>query len=161
GASKPIKVDVRIIAATNRNLEEEVRHGRFRQDLFYRLSVVRLILPPLRDRIEDIPLLVRHFLKHGAYNRLPDGGSPVKGITREAQEILGGYRWPGNARELLTTSERAVSFADGDTIEARDLPEHIRDAAREHARPVAPPPHSTSPGAAAERVAAGSRPAPV
>jgi len=158
GASKPLKVDVRIIAATNRNLEEEVRHGRFRQDLFYRLSVVRLILPPLRDRAEDIPLLVRHFLKHGAYNRLPDGGPRVKGITREAQEMLGHYRWPGNVRELLNTIERAVSFADGDTIEARDLPEHVRDAAREMPRPSAPAAHSTSPGL--ERVGSSTRPAP-
>jgi len=156
GASKPLKVDVRIIAATNRNLEEEVRHGRFRQDLFYRLSVVRLILPPLRDRPEDIPLLVRHFLKHGAYNRLPDGGARVKGITREAQEMLGHYRWPGNVRELLNTIERAVSFADGDTIEARDLPEHIRDAARDMPRPSAPAAHSTNPG---ERVGSSTRPA--
>jgi DNA-binding NtrC family response regulator len=119
---------VRIIAATNRNLEEEVRLGRFRQDLFYRVSVVRLILPPLRDRLEDIPLLARHFLKNGSYNKLADGTQRVRAIAREAQEMLAAYRWPGNVRELHNTIERAVSFADGDTIEARDLPEHIRDA---------------------------------
>src|SRR5215468_1485526 len=128
GASKPIKIDVRIIAATNRNLEEEVRAGRFRQDLFYRLSVVRLILPPLRERLEDIPLLVKHFLKGQSYNRLPDGSARVKGMSREAMDLLANYRWPGNVRELVNTVERAVSFADGDTIEARDLPEHVRDA---------------------------------
>jgi transcriptional regulator with GAF, ATPase, and Fis domain len=150
GANKPIKVDVRIIAATNRNLEDEVRAGRFRQDLFYRLSVVRLILPPLRDRPEDIPLLVKHFLKGGSYNRLPDGSPRVKGIAREAMELLTHYRWPGNVRELVNTVERAVSFADSDTIEARDLPEHIRDQARQMpirvAPPVAPAPQGTSPG---------------
>jgi len=137
GANKPIKVDVRIIAATNRNLEQEVAAGRFRQDLFYRLSVVRLILPPLRDRAEDIPILVRHFLKGGSYNKNPDGTPRIKGVSREAMEVMQGYRWPGNVRELLNTVERAVSFADSDTIEARDLPEHIRDQAR-HA-PVRPP----------------------
>src|SRR5512138_141076 len=147
GANKPIKVDVRIIAATNRNLEEEVRTGRFRQDLFYRLSVVRLILPPLRDRVEDIPLLVRHFLKTGSYNRSPDGMPRIKAVSREAMEVLTSYRWPGNVRELLNTVERAVSFADSDTVEPRDLPEHIRDASR-HAplRPIAPPAALTAGG---------------
>src|SRR5215470_863601 len=159
GATKSMKVDVRIIAATNRNLEEEVRLGRFRQDLFYRVSVVRLILPPLRDRLEDIPLLVRHFLKNGSYNKLADGTQRVRGITREAQEMLGHYRWPGNVRELLNTIERAVSFADGDTIEARDLPEHVRDAARDMPRPSALAAHSMSPGG--ERVGSSTRPASV
>jgi transcriptional regulator with GAF, ATPase, and Fis domain len=142
GANKPIKVDVRIIAATNRNLEEEVRTGRFRQDLFYRLSVVRLILPPLRDRPEDIPLLVKHFLKNGSYNKLPDGTPRIKSVAREALELMTHYRWPGNVRELLNTVERAVSFSDGDTIEARDLPEHVRDTGRQHTSPrVQAPPH--------------------
>ncbi len=134
GANKSLKVDVRIIAATNRNLEDEVRAGRFRQDLFYRLSVVRLILPPLRDRLEDIPLLLRHFLKSAAYNRTPDGGQRVKSISKEAMEIINAYHWPGNVRELVNTVERAVSFADGEVMEARDLPEHLRDAVA-HAAP--------------------------
>src|SRR5512138_1167252 len=119
GSTKASKVDVRIIAATNRNLEDEVRAGRFRQDLFYRLSVVRVFLPPLRERLEDIPILVKHFLKGQAYNRLPDGGLRVKGMSREAMDMLANYRWPGNVRELVNTIERAVSFADGETIEAR------------------------------------------
>jgi transcriptional regulator with GAF, ATPase, and Fis domain len=123
GANKPIKVDVRIIAATNRNLEDEVRAGRFRQDLFYRLSVVRLILPPLRERAEDIPLLVKHFLKTQSWNK---GG---KTFSRDALEVLQHYAWPGNVRELVNTIERAVSFADGEQIEVRDLPDNISSAA--------------------------------
>jgi transcriptional regulator with GAF, ATPase, and Fis domain len=154
GASKQIKVDVRIIAATNRNLEEEVRHGRFRQDLFYRLSVVRLILPPLRERPEDIPLLIKHFLRNGSYNKSPDGGQRVKNVARDALDLLTSYRWPGNVRELLNAIERAVSFADGDTIEPRDLPEHIRSAGRDGGspRPAAPVAHAT--GSGVERVPA-------
>jgi transcriptional regulator with GAF, ATPase, and Fis domain len=126
GSSKPIKVDVRVIAATNRNLEEEVRSGRFRQDLYYRLSVVRICLPPLRERPEDIPLLVDHFLKSHTFNRLPDGTYKTDGIEQEALDLLAGYRWPGNVRELLNVIERAVSFADGPLIRPRDLPDQIR-----------------------------------
>ncbi len=126
GSSKPIKVDVRVIAATNRNLEEEVRSGRFRQDLFYRLSVVRILLPPLRERPEDIPLLVEHFLKTHTFNRGSDGKQRVEGIEREALDLLAGYRWPGNVRELVNVIERAVSFCEGQTIGVRDLPEQLR-----------------------------------
>jgi DNA-binding NtrC family response regulator len=126
GSNKPIKVDVRIIAATNRNLEDEVRGGRFRQDLFYRLSVVRVFLPPLRERVEDIGLLVKHFLAEANYNRKPDGSARVSGVSRPAMDLLSSYRWPGNVRELVNTVERAVSFAEGDLIEPRDLPETVR-----------------------------------
>jgi transcriptional regulator with GAF, ATPase, and Fis domain len=128
GSNRALKVDVRIIAATNRNLEDEVRAGRFRQDLFYRLSVVRLILPPLRERVDDIPLLVRHFLKHAHYNKNGEGGNRVRGMTRDALEVLSAYRWPGNVRELVNTIERAISFAESELVEISDLPEHIRDA---------------------------------
>ncbi len=126
GASKSQKVDVRVIAATNRNLEEEVRAGRFRQDLFYRLSVVRILLPPLRERSEDIPLLVDHFLKGHAFNRDPDGGQRVQGIDREALDMLTRYQWPGNVREMLNAIERAVSFCDGANIGVPDFPEQIQ-----------------------------------
>ncbi len=130
GSNKPIKVDVRVIAATNRNLEEEVRHGRFRQDLFYRLSVVRLFLPPLRERVEDIPVLVKHFLKTHNYNMVPgEGGEPqprVQGITRDAMDLLCQYQWPGNVRELVNVIERAVSFAESAEIAVSDLPEQLR-----------------------------------
>ena len=129
GSNKPIKVDVRIIAATNRNHEDEVRAGRFRQDLFYRLSVVRVFLPPLRDRVEDIPLLVKHFLNSAHYNKRPDGGHKITGISRATGDLLAAYKWPGNVRELVNTIERAVSFADGEIIEPRDLPETVRGEA--------------------------------
>jgi transcriptional regulator with GAF, ATPase, and Fis domain len=158
GSNRPLKVDVRIIAATNRNLEDEVRAGRFRQDLFYRLSVVRLILPALRERADDIPLLVRHFLRNAQYNKGQDGQPRVKNISREAMEIFQAYRWPGNVRELVNAVERAVSFAEGETVEARDLPEHIRDAVMAGPGQVAPargftagtpPPPANGPGAGA------------
>jgi transcriptional regulator with GAF, ATPase, and Fis domain len=128
GATRSLKVDVRIIAATNRQLEEEVRSGRFRQDLFYRLSVVRLFLPPLRERTDDIPLLVESFLHDHAYNRLPDGNRKCSHLSADALELLLAYRWPGNVRELVNAVERAVSFASSDVITPDDLPEAIRSA---------------------------------
>jgi DNA-binding NtrC family response regulator len=142
GSSKAIKVDVRIIAATNRNLEDEVRAGRFRQDLFYRLSVVRLHLPALRERADDIPLLVSHFLKNASYNRGGDNTQRVKQIARDAMGALQTYPWPGNVRELVNVMERAVSFCDGDTLTASDLPDYVRSA-----RPPAPSRADTKRGA--------------
>ena len=125
GASKAIPVDVRVIAATNRKLEEEVRNNRFREDLFYRLSVVRLFLPPLRDRIDDMPLLVKHFLKTSSFNRDLNANLKLRSISREALNAMTNYSWPGNVRELLNVVERACSLADGDCIELSDLPEHV------------------------------------
>ena len=131
GSTKAAKVDVRIIAATNRNLEDEVKAGRFRQDLFYRLSVVRLHLPALRERADDIPLLVQHFLDTGSYN-FPLGkaqGAPkVRRVSREAMTALQNYPWPGNVRELVNVIERAVSFCDGEQLESADLPDYVRSA---------------------------------
>jgi DNA-binding NtrC family response regulator len=137
GSAKAAKVDVRIIAATNRNLEDEVRAGRFRQDLFYRLSVVRLHLPSLRDRIDDIPLLVQHFLEVGAFNRKPNAPA-VRGVSREALFALQAYPWPGNVRELVNVVERAVSFCDNDLIQLSDLPDYIRTAKTPPPREVQP-----------------------
>ncbi|MFK7984526.1 MAG: sigma 54-interacting transcriptional regulator [Sandaracinaceae bacterium] len=125
GGTKPIKVDVRVVAATNRDLEEEVREGRFREDLFYRLTVVRLLLPPLRDRRDDVALLASHFLSQGRFNRDRLGGKKVSGFAPEVVERLLRYGWPGNVRELHNVVERAVSFAEGDRVELVDLPEHI------------------------------------
>ena len=133
GGAKAQKVDVRIIAATNRNLEDEVRAGRFRQDLFYRLSVVRLHLPSLKDRADDIPLLVQHFLDHGHYNRDATGKARARGVSREALAALQAYPWPGTVRELVNVVERAVSFCDAEIVELDDLPDYIRTA-------KAPPP---------------------
>jgi DNA-binding NtrC family response regulator len=141
GGAKSNKVDVRIIAATNRNLEDEVRAGRFRQDLFYRLSVVRLHLPSLKDRADDIPVLVQHFIETGSYNRGPDGKPRVRGVARDAIAALQNYPWPGNVRELVNVIERAVSFCQHGQIEISDLPDYVRTAKaapqKEHvARPL-------------------------
>jgi DNA-binding NtrC family response regulator len=147
GSARSTKVDVRIIAATNRVLEDEVRAGRFRQDLYYRLSVVKLHLPALRDRPDDIPMLITHVLKHGGYNRRPDGSPRVRTVGRDALAALAAYPWPGNVRELLNVVERAVSFCEGDTIGARDLPDYVRDAA------AAPPVTRATPPRASTAVA--------
>ena len=128
GASKSTKVDVRIIAATNRDLREEVRERRFRQDLYYRLSVVKLHLPPLSQRRDDIPLLCQHFLENAPYNRAPDGRQRAHSLTPSAMACLQAYHWPGNVRELVNVIERAVSFCSGGAIDARDLPEHLRES---------------------------------
>ena len=126
GGTRSMKVDVRVIAATNRKLEEEVRAGRFRQDLFYRLSVVRLFLPALRERREDITLLVRHFLREGKFNRDADGKLRIATLSRPALEAMTAYDWPGNVRELMNVVERACSFAETSAIELADLPEYLR-----------------------------------
>jgi len=128
GSTKASKVDVRIIAATNKNLEDEVKAGRFRQDLFYRLSVVRLHLPSLRERSDDIPLLVNHFLEHGHYNRAAGDTQKVRAVTHEAMTALSTYPWPGNVRELVNVIERAVSFCDNELLELSDLPDYVRNA---------------------------------
>ena len=118
GGLHPIKVDARIITATNKNLDEEVKKGTFREDLYYRLNVVNISVPPLRERKEDIPLLIDFFLKK--YNARHKKN--VKGITREARDILMKYDYPGNIRELENITERAVVLTRGDYISKEDLP---------------------------------------
>ncbi|TNF29514.1 MAG: FHA domain-containing protein [Deltaproteobacteria bacterium] len=125
GSNKPIKIDVRVIAATNRNLAEEVKAGRFREDLFYRLTVVRLILPPLRERKEDLPLLTRHILSRGNFNKDAEGLTRIKGIGREALDAMMNYHWPGNVRELVNVVERACAYTDSEYVTLEDLPEQI------------------------------------
>jgi DNA-binding NtrC family response regulator len=117
GSSKPIKVDVRIVAATNRDLSEMVREGNFREDLFYRLSVVPINIPPLRERKEDIPALVDHFLKK--YNKIAKKN--IAGTSPQVDKALKSYDWPGNIRELENTMERAVVLSKGDRIDLDSL----------------------------------------
>jgi two-component system response regulator AtoC len=127
GDTKPIKVDVRVIAATTRDLEKEVREGNFRDDLFYRLNVLPISLPPLRARREDIPLLVDHFI-HRFNERL---GMAVQGVSPEALDILVQHSWRGNVRQLENTIERAMIFVQGDRIDVEDLPAEIRESNEE------------------------------
>lgn len=116
------KVDVRIVSATNRRLEEEVAAGRFREDLYYRLNVIQLTLPPLRERPEDIPLLVQHFIRRHA----EELGKRVDGMDTEAYEVLSRYAFPGNVRELENLIERAVALSRDSTIDAELLPATVR-----------------------------------
>ena len=121
GGTKPIRVDIRLIAATNRNLEEAIKGGLFRQDLFYRLNVVSVIMPALRDRREDIPLLATYFVQK--YSRIAN--RPVSGISPEAHSLLRHYDWPGNVRELENALERAVVLGSSEHIRPEDLPEAL------------------------------------
>jgi DNA-binding NtrC family response regulator len=118
GSAESVRVDVRVIAATHRDLPKLVKAGKFREDLFYRLNVINVPLPPLRERVEDVPLLAHHFLRRYA-ERL---GKKVRSVTPEAIELLSGYRWPGNVRELENAIERAVVLCRGDAILPGDLP---------------------------------------
>jgi len=132
GGVTTTRVDVRLVAATNRDLAAEVRAGAFREDLYYRLNVVPLALPPLRERREDIPLLVEHF--RGKYNaRL---SKAVERVDGEALRLLAQYAWPGNIRELENVMERAILFAEGDTITADELPDQLREADTEPTTPA-------------------------
>ncbi|HWP60464.1 MAG TPA: sigma-54 dependent transcriptional regulator [Candidatus Acidoferrales bacterium] len=124
GGTKPIQVDVRIIAATNRNLEAAIKEGRFREDLYYRLNVVPIVLPPLRERKEDIPELASFFLSRFSF----EAKKKFTGITQRAMERLTSYGWPGNIRELANTMERAVTLGQGPTVDLTDLSPVIRDA---------------------------------
>ena len=127
GDSRAEKVDVRVVAATARDLPRAVKAGLFREDLFYRLNVVAIRLPALRERTEDVPALVAHFL--AKHRRLrPD--APVTGTTPEAMELLRAHRWPGNVRELEHAVERAVVLAEGPLVHEEDLPDEVRFAAR-------------------------------
>ncbi len=121
GATEPIPVDVRIIAATNRDLGKEVEAGRFREDLYYRLNVIEIKLPPLSERKEDIPLLVNHFIEK--YNR--EMNRRIKGVSNDAMRILMNYEWKGGIRELENVIERAIILADGDYITPNDLPPNM------------------------------------
>jgi transcriptional regulator with GAF, ATPase, and Fis domain len=116
GSPRSIKVNVRIIAASNRNLEEEIKSGRFREDLFYRLNVFPITIPPLRQRKEDIPLLVNHFV--AKFNKKT--GKKIETVAKETLNALQGYHWPGNVRELESVIERAIITSQGTALQVLD-----------------------------------------
>jgi DNA-binding NtrC family response regulator len=139
GSNKTLTADVRLVAATNKNLAESVQAGKFREDLYFRLKVVEIHLPPLRERREDIPLLAQNFLREFA----KENDKPVKDLTSEAMEALINYSWPGNVRELRTAIERAVVLCRGERITLRDLPAELRGngyrpASAPEAKPLLP-----------------------
>jgi two-component system NtrC family response regulator len=125
GGTRPISADIRVIAATNKNLKDEMLGGRFREDLFYRLNVVRIVLPPLKQRKEDIRMLVNHFINKYAPERKAD--IPVKGVDQEVDRLFFEYSWPGNVRELENLIERVMILCPNDTIQVPDLPMEFRD----------------------------------
>jgi DNA-binding NtrC family response regulator len=129
GGRAEVEVDVRVICATNRDLKEEIRHGRFREDLYFRLHVFTIVLPPLKERREDVPLLVHHFIEK--FNG--ETGKHVQGLTPQAMVTLQGYAWPGNIRELRNTLERAMILVDGDVIGEEHLPPDMRSSRPEAA----------------------------
>jgi two-component system response regulator HydG len=135
GGEEILKVDVRILAATNRDLEKEVKDGNFREDLFYRLNVVTLRIPPLRERQEDVPLLADHFLRKYAEKN----HKPVKGISPLAMDMLLRYEWPGNVRELENTIERAVILLPGEHVTEKELPPTITGSVGEKVDPAPQP----------------------
>jgi DNA-binding NtrC family response regulator len=143
GGVKDIQVDVRIVAASNRDLEEERRCGRFREDLYYRLKVVPILLPPLRERPDDILPLAAYYTR--VFNR--EFGKQVAGVSPEAERALLRYPWPGNVRELKNVIERAILLQTGSTVEAGDLPPEILGApARSSPAAAAPAGHPATAG---------------
>ena len=128
GDTQTQKVDVRVIAATNQDLNEAIKKGRFREDLYYRLNVISIHIPPLRERKDDMPLLVEHFLKkkHNQAANNNNNKKKITGVSKEAMQVLSEYDWPGNIRELENIIERAVILTKGPTIERQDLPDFLQ-----------------------------------
>ncbi|HSM14378.1 MAG TPA: sigma-54 dependent transcriptional regulator [Thermoanaerobaculia bacterium] len=135
GGSELIEVDFRLVAATNKDLEREVAAGRFREDLYYRLKVVTLRIPPLRERAVDIPLIAEHYLRQFCREH----GREPKRLSHDAVEALQAYAWPGNVRELKNAMESVVVFHQGELVEPADLPAEIREALGVEGRPASPP----------------------
>jgi two-component system response regulator PilR (NtrC family) len=148
GDTRDIKIDVRLIAASNRELDKAVADGVLREDLFYRLNVIPIHLPPLRDRREDIPLLVAHFVKKLA----AEIGRQLRGVSPEAVTVLERYHWPGNIRELENVVERAMVLGSGDLLEVDALPPNIRQPRSEETVPVAIPPEGLDLEATLDRI---------
>jgi transcriptional regulator with PAS, ATPase and Fis domain len=128
GGGNPVSIDVRIVAATNRDLSQAVREGRFREDLYYRLAVVTVLLPPLRDRGNDLDLLSMHFFAHYAREH----GRPVRAVAEEVFNVLHRHPWPGNVRQLRNAAERAVVMADGEILLPQHLPADILSPPEAH-----------------------------
>lgn len=132
GGEKPIKVDVRVVAATNRDLQEEIKKGNFREDLFYRLNVVNIHIPPLRERKEDIPLLSSSFIREFAQ----ENRKTIEGIDQKALRALTSYNWPGNIRELRNCIESAVVFAQNSIIYLNDIPPAVQEKSESSSIPI-------------------------
>ena len=143
GGEETLKVDVRVVSATHRDLKEEVKQGRFREDLYYRLHIVPLMLPPLRERPEDIPLLARHFVAHSG----PRINRTVQGLSDAAVKALCRYAWPGNVRELENAIEQSLVFAEGTLLDEADLPAFLQGptARAAHESGALPIPHGDRP----------------
>jgi DNA-binding NtrC family response regulator len=146
GDNTPIYVNVRVLAATNEPLEKKIKEGAFREDLYYRLNVIPIQLPSLRERIEDIPLLVTHFLRSKLN---PATGQPYQ-ITKNTMEVLGAHGWPGNVRELENAIERACALCEGDVIQIADLPPSLQQLASKEASDTVYKPRVTLDGASGE-----------
>ena len=131
GSNESIPIDVRVICATNRNLKKEVSEKRFREDLYYRLSVVKLFIPPLRERPEDISFLIEHLLTRGRFNIQPDGSLKVTRVEDDALKMLSRYQWPGNVRELVNILERIVPMVDGNAITGQQVGYVFQELERE------------------------------
>jgi transcriptional regulator with PAS, ATPase and Fis domain len=126
GGTRAIKIDVRVVAATNRDLRAMVADGRFRDDLYYRINVLSIDVPPLRERRDDIPVLINYFLKKHTRNT----SRLVRGLTPETRRLLTDYSWPGNVRQLESAIERAILLCEGDLITVEDLPLEVRQESR-------------------------------
>ena len=144
GSARTIKVDVRVIAATNKNLEEEIEKGHFREDLYFRLAVIPIYVPPLRERPDDIPLLVKHFMDQISR----DSNVRAKRLSLGAMDVLQRYRWKGNIRELRNTVERLIIMSAGDMIDVADLPETVRSTSPVSVAPVGMSPPKIEPDSA-------------
>jgi DNA-binding NtrC family response regulator len=151
GGTQAIKVDVRLVATTNRDLKAEVDAGKFRSDLYYRLNVVPIRTPPLRERVEDIPRLVHHFVHRMAENL----GTPVPGIAPETVQLLQRFSWPGNVRELANPIERAVILCRGNVLLPNAFDDQLREAGAQVTMPAAALPNAAQVG-----VSAGAEPLP-
>lgn len=148
GSSKKIKLNVRVVSATNANLDEEVKKGNFREDLFYRLNVIPLLLPPLRERREDVALLARHFLQ----KTCAEMNRPLMSLSPAAMRALEHYDWPGNVREMENVIERTVALTDGEVIEKKDLPSDMGGGDNEEPVPSIYCPRVTEEGADMTRI---------